>query len=857
MQQIFIFSVVAIMYFYFFESVFLRKIIYLSAVVLFISIFFVFDCFAQISVKGIPHSFQLSLKSIKTIPETVTDSVNISNLISEDEQKGIPNRFALAEELSINIKEKGVQTVLSDGGTIWQYKIQSPGAKSLGLIFSTYMLPEGADLFIYNPDKTRIAGAFTSQNNKNEQMPVAQFKGDNLIIEYYEPADLQFEGQLVLGSVLKAYRELYLAESAATVQIGINCAEGQDWQDQKRSVCLMSFREGAYGYYCTGFLVNNIRQDGTPYFMTANHCISTNSVASTLVSYFNYENSTCSSDDASREQSLSGAVLRATAQRSDFTLLELSEYPSEEYRAFYAGWDASGDQPSSGVCIHHPQGGTKSIALGGVPTSFSSTIQWEDKTVSPRNTHWEVSFVKGGTESGSSGSPLFDNNARVIGQLHGGDDESDFYGKFSVSWNYNSVYSGQLYHWLDPDQTGTLTLDGIDYGQPPVADFSVERTLSCVNTTVAFTDNSTKSATAWLWIVEPATAGFVNNTNNTSQNPEISFTEAGIYTITLVASNEFGSDTIRSEDLITVVDNLSVMFSNASEEITICGYELDNYELVSEGAYTYEFDVEESDRFDISSEENILSLTLTDEYKKQGSFDTYVKVIGSAGDCYDSDSILFHVIIPDNDYIENAVRLKLGNNPSYSNLCGTLEDEEPCSSSGECSNSIWFNFVGTSNGNISIEANGFDNHISVYAADSYSDIISGDEGAYELLGSSRGSSSYIENLVVEPGKVYWLQLDGNSGETGEASISLHSNTLEAWPNPASDECKLTVSALDNSEAIIEVYNMQGRKFFSKTVTTTADSNTFTLDLSAYPASMYLIRVMVDGLVMNKKLIVIK
>ena len=370
--------------------------------------------------------------------------------------------------------------------------------------------------------------------------------------------------------------------------------------------------------------------------------------------------------------------------------------------------------------------------------------------------------------------------------------------------------------------------------------------------TVAFTDNSTKSATAWLWIVEPATAGFVNNTNNTSQNPEISFTEAGIYTITLVASNEFGSDTIRSEDLITVVDNLSVMFSNASEEITICGYELDNYELVSEGAYTYEFDVEESDRFDISSEENILSLTLTDEYKKQGSFDTYVKVIGSAGDCYDSDSILFHVIIPDNDYIENAVRLKLGNNPSYSNLCGTLEDEEPCSSSGECSNSIWFNFVGTSNGNISIEANGFDNHISVYAADSYSDIISGDEGAYELLGSSRGSSSYIENLVVEPGKVYWLQLDGNSGETGEASISLHSNTLEAWPNPASDECKLTVSALDNSEAIIEVYNMQGRKFFSKTVTTTADSTTFTLDLSAYPASMYLIRVMVDGLVMNKK-----
>ncbi len=789
----------------------------------------------------------------------VMDSVRVDELIAEDEQKGIPNRFAVALDFNIDIKEEGVQTVADDGGTIWQYKIQSPGAKSLGLIFSTYVLPEGAELFIYNEDKTRVAGAFTSRNNKDTQMPVAQFKGSHLIIEYYEPADPEFEGQLVLGSVLQAYRKLKLEEKAASSeQIGINCTEGEDWQDQKRSVCLMSFREGASGYYCTGFLVNNVKQDGTPYFMTANHCISTNTVASTLVTYFNYENSTCDSDDASLEQTLSGAELKASLQRSDFTLLELSEYPPDEYEPFYAGWNASGDQPSSGVCIHHPEGGTKSIALGGGPASYNSIIQWDDNTISPRNTHWEISFEKGGTESGSSGSPLFDENARVIGQLHGGDDGYEYYGKFSVSWDYSSAYREQLSHWLDPDQTGTLQLDGDNYEQqPPVAAFSVETTLSCINTAVAFTDDSKRSPSSWLWIVEPATAEFVNNTGSTSQNPEISFTEEGIYTITLIATNDYGSDTVKSENLVTVIETLSVMFNNVSEETTVCGYELDNYELTAEGAVSYEFKVEESDRFDMSTDGNTLWLTLTDEYKKQGSFDTYVKVTGSAGSCYASDSISFHVIIPDNDYIENAARLHLGNNPSYSNLCATLEDDEPCSSN--CSNSIWFTFTGTSNGTVSIEANGFDNQISVYAADSCSDIMSGDKSSYELLASSNdGSASdaaYIENLAVEPGKQYWLQLDGNNGETGEASISLLSNTLEIWPNPVSGECKLTVSSLSDAEAIIEIYNMQGKRLSTELVTTSADSNTFTLDLSNYPASMYIIRVIVDGATMSRKLIV--
>jgi hypothetical protein len=103
----------------------------------------------------------------------------------------------------------------------------------------------------------------------------------------------------------------------------------------------------------------------------------------------------------------------------------------------------------------------KSIATDDdAPTSNNYTISWDDNSRSMPNSHWEVSFESGNTEAGSSGSPLFNQDKRVIGQLHGGDDSYSLYGKFSVSWNYSSIASKQLAYWLDPDNTGTKVIDG-------------------------------------------------------------------------------------------------------------------------------------------------------------------------------------------------------------------------------------------------------------------------------------------------------------------------------------------------------------------------------------------------------------
>ena len=75
----------------------------------------------------------------------------------------------------------------------------------------------------------------------------------------------------------------------------------------------------------------------------------------------------------------------------------------------------------------------------------------------------------GATEGGSSGSPLFDQDGRIIGQLHGGDSfcyegGSDWYGRLSRSWTGGGTASTGLKDWLDPLDTGATTLDGIDSG---------------------------------------------------------------------------------------------------------------------------------------------------------------------------------------------------------------------------------------------------------------------------------------------------------------------------------------------------------------------------------------------------------
>ena len=77
----------------------------------------------------------------------------------------------------------------------------------------------------------------------------------------------------------------------------------------------------------------------------------------------------------------------------------------------------------------------------------------------------------------------------------------------------------------------------------PIACFEASATDGCVGNNFIFTDLSDYSPTSWTWTITPNTYSFINSTSASSQNPEVTFSNAGTYTIALTVTNAYGSDT--------------------------------------------------------------------------------------------------------------------------------------------------------------------------------------------------------------------------------------------------------------------------------------------------------------------------
>lgn len=839
-----------------------------------------FQTKAQVSEKGLPESFLVEHKSAALIPAMILDSVHIVKMLEEDKNFMIDNRYGVVRTCDIDIKEAGIRTEIQGKGTIWQYKIESENALSLGLFFKNYQLPPNAKVFIYNSSKTQLRGAFTHKNNNRRNLlPVAEFPGKDLIIEYFEPLSPEFSGQLVLGSISQAYIDL---QQIAESRVGINCEAGADWQIVKHSVCLMTFHNFQNSYFCTGALINNVKEDETPYFLTANHCINSESTANTLITYFNFENSACDVSDASFSQTLSGATFKAGSTDSDFSLLLLNEYPPDEYNPFYAGWDVSGENPRSSASIHHPDGAPKCIAVAhNTSFSYPEKIQWfsEDRVLVSTTlpgTHWYSLFDEGLPETGSSGAPLFDQNQRIVGQLHGGVSTVLLFGKLSVSWDFNAPDNKQLAFWLDPMKT-RKTIDGI-WKMPPRTNFRAELQEVCVDSPVQFIDRSTHKPTEWHWQIDPPTHSFANGTDSTSQNPQILFLKDGTYSVKLRTSNKYGSDELLQQKYILARSELDVRFLKSGRDSVVCGSSLKAFPLKVAGAVNYTYKIEKPELIDTTTGQNTLYLTLNQFAKQTESFDTWVKVTGTNGNCVASDSILFHVIIQPNDHIANAARLFLGRNTGFSNRCATVESEEPNPPSSGCvgslswcpdfkptksllDNSVWFTFNSPANGIVSINTSGFDNQIAVYEASDFKDILLGDRKKYNMIAANDNRSSgdktaLIENLKLNPGKQYWLQLDGNNAAVGDITIDLLSNSLDAFvfPNPSKGIFNINIFHPDMGIADLSVSDLNGRMLFSKQYKVELNSTQFSFDLTGYPKGIYILRIKSNGLTTSKKII---
>ena len=433
-------------------------------------IIFTVQAYCQISSGGQPITF--NKKDLpKEIPVVELNKINVEALLKEDasdsKAEGIPYRFGIDISTGYNLTNSGSWYVLSNGDRIWRLSIKSEGAFSLNFIMKNFYLPAGAQLFLFNK-AGRVLGAFTKLNNTPErEFSTSPLSGDKVTFELFEPQNVIGQSSFEISYVIHAYRNLFgIAKDygeSGSCNINVNCPQGAHWQNEKRAVAMILTSNNTR--ICSGALINNVRQDGTPYFLTANHCVS-GSNSNTWIFMFNYESPGCTIVNGPTNQTVQGSVLRAKDTPSDFALLELTTAPPAAYNVFFSGWNAVDIPSDSSVCINHPSGDIKKITF-----DFDTTVSYGYS--GPGNDHWRItSWNAGTTEAGSSGSPLFNKSHKIIGQLHGGlasctnTTGYDAFGKFAYSWNTGTTPDKRLKDWLDPDNTGALSLTGIDFNTP-------------------------------------------------------------------------------------------------------------------------------------------------------------------------------------------------------------------------------------------------------------------------------------------------------------------------------------------------------------------------------------------------------
>ena len=433
----------------------------MNRTIIFIFLFFHISLFSQIEQKDIPYAFTKKINYAKIKPFLI-NNFDKEKLLLNANNKNNPNKrldFAKAYETHILFDDNDV--LKYENFNIAYKKIIVQNAEALALTFGNYKLLKGEKIFIFDASHKYLIGAFTSQNNKKSMiLPTRFIASDTLIVEYHFKSNSNKE-PLYISWVAVAYRDI---SKSQWCEININCDDDSRWQTIKKSVAKIYFKDDDNSHYvCTGSLIANTKQDTTPYFITANHCINSEAEANSAIFYFNYESNTCDGTSGDEAYTVAGASLISTADyHLDYSLLLLSEVPPESYNPYYSGWSRIKAYSDTSICIHQPDGDIKKISKDYTPLSISYFPLYDF------NKHWNVNdWDEGTTEGGSSGSGLFTVDGLLIGTLSGGtadcdNNDSDQFQQFYHMWDDYNQARRQVNYWLDPFNFDPLQLNGYD-----------------------------------------------------------------------------------------------------------------------------------------------------------------------------------------------------------------------------------------------------------------------------------------------------------------------------------------------------------------------------------------------------------
>lgn len=376
-----------------------------------------------------------------------------------------------------------------DGERIWRLGIASPGALAMEFLLDRVQVPPGACMRFVSADGTDLARAYPVHlpgGIAETSTPLVH--ADSCILEYREPIDGALRGRFRVAWVGHAYRDVGRSTDDLSCYVNTACLpEAEGWEEAIRSTVRISVVVAQGSGWCSGTLVNNVREDCEPYILSAYHCGRTSTTAhfNQYKFYFNFEYANCGGGSYNTSQFVNGAQLKAYSDDyapqyqglggSDFMLMRLHQDIPDTFNPFWAGWDATNLMTitGGGVSIHHPTGSPKRIS-----TFTQNATTGHPMASSGLMTHYKVRWAstthgRGVTENGSSGGGMFrqltEYGPVLVGTLTGSSagmtcansSGTSYFGKIAYHWTNNPNTSDlKLKAWLDPDNTGILRIKG-------------------------------------------------------------------------------------------------------------------------------------------------------------------------------------------------------------------------------------------------------------------------------------------------------------------------------------------------------------------------------------------------------------
>ena len=378
-------------------------------------------------------------------------------------------------------------TTLGDGASVTSIAVHAPGADRLRVAVQA-VLPRGAQVRFFGLDRAEDATYPVYTRERFER-----HGADRLTVEAGGDSGGLLWSPIVDGDTLGIEIELAAGENLADARLRIvrisqltpsaarPAGNGGGLVRKRDDDCplvdvackdlaacpasavgRMFFTESdGKSYNCSGTAINSTRpaieNTRVPYFLTAQHCISTQNAADSLEIDFFYEHASCDGSTLGPDHTTlyAGAELLVADPSTDSSLLELrSQLPDG---ICLSGWHAQGAESlakdATLMSISHPAGEPKKYASGSFSNPVYGAASSNDWAVDILRVEWS----EGLTLPGSGGSGLFaprdDREHALIGALSGspaGDEACttrNFCGRFDL------FYFNQAQPYLNSDDS--------------------------------------------------------------------------------------------------------------------------------------------------------------------------------------------------------------------------------------------------------------------------------------------------------------------------------------------------------------------------------------------------------------------